>query len=102
MRVWSSFLSLSLLVSLTKPFPAYPSTISCTLSTAVLIVIDSERAWSSLQILENSPELMVIKELYSVSGMERCSTSREIRFRENSVDLYVFGFSKISFNVLGS
>ena len=51
------------------------------------MVSDSERDWSSLQIFENSPELMVTRELYSVSGMERCSTSRVIKLRANSVDL---------------
>jgi hypothetical protein len=51
------------------------------------MVRDSDKAWSSLQIFENSLELMVTREEYSVSGIERCSTSREMRLRLNSVDL---------------
>jgi len=85
-----------------KPLPAYPSTLNWTYSGLVTIVMESEREASSLQILLNSPELMVMRELYSVSGIERCSTSREIRFKLNSVDFCVFGFSKTSFKVLGS
>ena len=88
--VWSSFLSLSLVVRLMKPEPAAPSTESLTSSFEVTIVRASESDWSSLQILENSPELMVIREVYSVSGMLRCSTSRVMRFRANSVVLPVF------------
>ena len=66
------------------------------------MVRESERLWSSLQILENSPELIVTREVYSVSGIERCSISRVIKLRANSVDLKVFGFSKVILRVLGS
>ena len=85
-----------------KPEPAAPSTESWTWSLLVLIVRPSESCWSSLQILVNSPELMVMIEVYSVSGMLRCSTSRVMRLRANSVVLPVFWFSNLIFRVLGS
>ena len=62
----------------------------------------SESERSSLQIFENSPELIVIKDEYSVSGIERCSACNCIRLRLNSVCLPVFSFSKVIFKVLGS
>ena len=66
------------------------------------MVRESDNWTSSLQIFENSPEFIVMRELYSVSGIERCSISSEIKFKANSVYLPVFGFSKVSLRVLGS
>ena len=45
---------------------------------------------------------MVMREEYSVSGMERCSTSKLIRLSSNSVDLWVLAFSNLILRVLGS
>jgi hypothetical protein len=55
----------------------------------------SLRELSSLQIFENSFEFKVTTEEYSVSGIARCSLSRVMRFKLNSVVLSVLGFSKI-------
>ena len=100
--VVSSFRSASLAVSLMKPVPAEPSTERITSSGFVAMMSSSEREASSLLIFWNSLELIVTNELYSVSGMERCSMSREIRFKANSVILPVFGFSNVILRVYGS
>ena len=57
------------------PEPISPVTENLTASFATAIVTVSPRIERSRQIFWNSPEGMVTSELYSVSGMPRCSLS---------------------------
>ena len=85
-----------------KPDPAEPSTERITSPGDVAMTSSSDSEASSLPIFWNSLELIVTSELYSVSGIERCSMSKEIKLRANSVILPVFGFSKVILSVYGS